>query len=710
MMKLRAPSLATIVTCVAIASLIGCLAFAAFRLYQADHELREKDTESYVWILSQAQFEAARFAEAVTRSVLEEQPAAPQELHERFDVMIGRMHALTEGRLLQKLEGLGYGGEILRQVTDWNALQPLLQAPLSHEQARALNGAAMASARVLRDAANKTLLSEREAEAVARRGYLRVLVESIASVVGILFGAALLSLRLFNGLRDSRRTQRLLRQEQEFSDLVINLSNQGIIIFDARLRCLLWNPGMEALLGIQSHEVVGRPLAAADPLFGEAEVESVLRKVAHGGSALIEHEYLTLDQERCLEISCHPLRVTERDLVIGFVRDVTERWLARKVAEQHSVDLQNEVRQRTVALRQAEGRLIAAIKTAPDGFAAFDPTGKLLLANERMRSLDPVAAFYEDDMSLKEFLSCFAICEGADKRLLEAEPFGPVELDLRFRKDSWAHLSVTQDDGGTIFVRLTDITTYKQAALALQSALDREREMTSAYRSFVSMVSHQFRTPLAIVDSSAQRLMRQGDGVTSEEVAARVGKIRSATSRLTRLVDGVLNAAKLDAGQIELKPSLYDMVELISDLCERQRELSPDIHITLHAPAQGIQASCDGILIEQVVGNLLSNAVKYSGRASAVEVRIAAEDDVVTCSVRDWGIGIPADELGKVFDRFFRARTASGIAGTGIGLNVARQIVQMHGGDIRVESREGEGSLFTFTIPAVSAVQAPQAA
>ena len=569
----------------------------------------------------------------------------------------------------------------------------------------------MSTAELLREAGNAAILAGRDEEASARERYLDVLFQSIASVLGILFGAAVLSLRLYRGMRETRRAQRLLRQEQEFSDLVINLSHQGIIIFDANLRCLLWNPGMEALLRIESHMIVGRPLVSAVPLFERPEIEAVLRRATRGESGLVECEAADPDHERCIEISCHPLRMSERDLVITFVRDVTERWQARKRAERQSFDLQNEVKQRTVALRQAESRLIAAIKTAPDGFAAFDSEGKLLIANERIRSLDLVTGCYQDDLSLQEFLSCFAICEGADQRLLVVpQPFEGIELDLRFRKDYWAHLSVTQVDGGLIFVRLTDVTTYKQAALALQSALDREREMTSAYRSFVSMVSHQFRTPLAIVDSSAQRLMRRGPDVPADEIAARIGKIRNATSRLTRLVDSVLNAAKLDAGQIEINPAAQDLVRLVSDLCERQRELNPQVGISLIAPDQPVEVSCDGMLIEQVVGNLLSNAVKYSGGASTVEVRIASDGEAVSCSVRDWGIGIPADELGKVFDKFFRARTASGIAGTGIGLNVARQIIQMHGGDIRVESREAEGSVFTFTLPFASADKAPQAA
>jgi PAS domain S-box-containing protein len=696
---------------VAIASLIGCLGFAAVRLYQADHALRSMDTESYVWFLSQGQYEAVRFAEASLRAPRTAAPGERDELQERYDIMMSRLAYFMEGKPLRKMEAIGFDGPIREQYETLTRAEPLIRASLSEGQLAGLNVTAMGAARILRDAANKAVAIGRQEASETRQNYLQVLLESIGSVTGILFGAAVLSWLLLKGMRDSQRTQRLLRQEQEFSDLVISLSNQGVVIFDTRLRCLLWNPGMEVLLGVHSHEVVGRALEAADPLFRSADVTGVVQRAVRGESALIEHEDITAERERCLEISCHPLRMSERDLVIAFVRDVTERWQARRQAEQQSVDLRNQVRQRTVALHQAESRLIAAIKTAPDGFAAFDAEGKLLMANERIRSLDPVAGFYRDDMSLEAFLTCFAACEGADERLLTAgQPFSFIELDMQFRNDAWAHLSVTRDDSGTTFVRLTDITTYKHAALALQSALDREREMTSAYRSFVSMVSHQFRTPLAIVDSSAQRLMRQGALVPWEEVVARMTKIRAATSRLTRLVDGVLNAAKMDSGQIELNASEFDLVQLVSDICERQRELDPEIDIVLIAPQAPIQASCDGMLIEQVVGNLLSNAVKYSGTASAVEVRIAKEDDLVTCSVRDWGIGIPQDELAKVFDRFFRARTADGIAGTGIGLNVARQIIQMHGGDIRVESREGEGSIFTFTMPSASAVKAPQAA
>jgi signal transduction histidine kinase len=303
------------------------------------------------------------------------------------------------------------------------------------------------------------------------------------------------------------------------------------------------------------------------------------------------------------------------------------------------------------------------------------------------------------------------MCEGADERLLQVDAaFDEIELDLLIKSGIWAHLSVTKADGGTIFVRLTDITAYKQAAQALQSALDRERETTNAYRSFVSMVSHQFRTPLAILDSSAQRILRRGQNLTPDELTSRVQRIRNATSRLTRLVESVLNAAKLDAGRLELNPVTCSLVDLVAEICERQREVSTHAEVRLNLPDSPVQVYCDNILIEQVVINLLSNAVKYSGENPVVEVKIWTEGSRAFCSVRDWGIGIPADEMSKIFERFYRARTATGIAGTGIGLNFAQKIMHLHGGEIQVESYEAAGSLFTFDLPISNVDQAQQAA
>jgi len=132
-----------------------------------------------------------------------------------------------------------------------------------------------------------------------------------------------------------------------------------------------------------------------------------------GDAALAEEEGLSAEgHERCLEVNCLPVYMAERKLGIAFVRDVTEQWLARKQAERQNFDLEIKVLQRTAALRQAERRLIAAINSASEGFAAFDWTGKLLFANEQIWAAAPISLWCTEDMSLPVFLRCFSMCEG----------------------------------------------------------------------------------------------------------------------------------------------------------------------------------------------------------------------------------------------------------------------------------------------------------
>jgi PAS domain S-box-containing protein len=714
-MKLNLQSYRTsLVTLVAMAGLVACLVFTVARLLNVESDLRSEDTHTNLWQITQTQFEATLFADSLTRKAAGEASVDAQaEPNFRLAILMSRLAVLLEGPQAQVIDKVGMLGALKQSYLQLSLAEPSVANGLDAPGALNLRTQASDLAYELRNVANKVMLLNREQGAMTRNMYLRVVFESLAFIIGIVISASFLLLRLFKGMQEANETRRLLRQEQELSDLVINnISNQGIVIFDERLNCLLWNPGMETLLRLKPDDTVGQNLPQLDPLFGKAEIAQSLNRAIQGESAVLEDDTpLPTGHERCLEINCFPLNMAERKLGIAFIRDVTEQWLARRQAERENLDLEIKVLQRTAALRQAERRLIAAIETAPDGFAAFESTGKLLFANEQIWAADPVAVWCRDEMTLQVFLRCFAMCEGADPRLLQGDTeFDRIELDLLMRKDTWVHLSVTKADGGTIFVRLTDITGYKQAAQALQSALDRERETTNAYRSFVSMVSHQFRTPLAILDSSAQRILRRGQNITQDELVTRIQRIRNATGRLTRLVESVLNAAKLDAGRIELNPASCNLVDLVAEICERQREVSAHAEIRFVAPEKPVEVYCDSMLIEQVVMNLLSNAVKYSGDTPVAEVKIWTDGARAYCSVRDWGIGIPADEIEKIFDRFYRARTATGIAGTGIGLNFAQKIMHLHGGEIQVESYEAAGSLFTFDLPVSPADQAQQAA
>jgi signal transduction histidine kinase len=703
-----------LITLLAMVVLAGCLAFAVSRLFDVERDLRSEDTHTNLWQISQTQFEAVLLAESLAR-------AAGNEVYSddtqtpgfRHAILISRLAVLLEGEQARVIDRIGALGDLKQAYLQMTIIEPVMHAPIDPQEATRLRIQVRDLAYLLRDAANRVMLLNRQEGAEKRSMYLRIVFESFAFILGIILSAAFLILRLFKGIQETSQAKQLLRQEQELSDLVINnVGNQGIVMFDESLQCLLWNPGMEGLLNVKSDQAIGWRLHDLDPLFAKPDVVRSLNQAIEGTSSIFEDDAMSAGgQERCLEINCFPVSMAQRKLGIAFVRDVTEHWLARKQAERQNFDLEIKILQRTAALRQAERRLIAAIESASEGFAAFDWTGKLLFANEQIWAAPPVALWCWEEMSLPVFLRCFAMCEGADTRLLAAQsPFEEIEVDLMIKKGVWARLSVTKADGATIFVRLTDISGYKQVASALQSALERERETTNAYRNFVSMVSHQFRTPLAILDSSAQRILRRGPNLTPEELSTRIQKIRNAGNRLTRLVESVLNAAKLDAGRIEVNPEDCNLVSLVMDISERQSELNSHADIRFEVPDTPVRVYCDSMLIEQVVINLLSNAIKYSGERPVVEIKVWTEGVRAFCSVRDWGIGIPADELPKIFDRFYRARTASGIAGTGIGLNFAQRIMHLHGGDIQVESFEAGGSLFTFDLPLSNVDQAQQAA
>ncbi len=246
----------------------------------------------------------------------------------------------------------------------------------------------------------------------------------------------------------------------------------------------------------------------------------------------------------------------------------------------------------------------------------------------------------------------------------------------------------------------------KTRAEELRQALEKEKELNELQRQFVSMASHEFRTPLAIIDSSAQRLRRHAGEAAPTDVNKRVEKIRSAVGRMTRLMESTLIAARLDAGRPTIQLDDCAVADLLRETCDRQQEIAENHRISCRIRELPQTIKADALALEQIFTNLLSNAVKYAPDAPEIEVTAHGDAGDVVISVRDQGVGIDQDEIPKMFQRFFRARTSAGIAGTGIGLNLVKTLVELHGGTVLVESRKGKGSLFTVRLP----VDGPRAA
>lgn len=289
--------------------------------------------------------------------------------------------------------------------------------------------------------------------------------------------------------------------------------------------------------------------------------------------------------------------------------------------------------------------------------------------------LDQPFFAHEDAEPLYVDLRCFSLRDGA--RII-----GAILLvsDVTERRAAQKEIADHRDH----LEQLVEARTQE-----LDAALTRERATAELYRNFGTMISHQFRTPLAIVDSALHRLMRRRDKLTPEEVLERGGNARHAIARLTGLVESTLDAARLDAGQIEIRSQPCDLIEVIAEVCSHQSEQAPGRTISIDvAKDHDVVAYCDPIQAENILANLVSNAVKYSPDETPIAIGLADNGAHIECTVANEGTLEDPTEREALFERYYRGKNAEGRPGIGVGLYMARALARLQGGDVRLLSSD----------------------
>jgi signal transduction histidine kinase len=240
----------------------------------------------------------------------------------------------------------------------------------------------------------------------------------------------------------------------------------------------------------------------------------------------------------------------------------------------------------------------------------------------------------------------------------------------------------------------------RQQAETLQRALAQEKELSELKLQFFSMVSHEFRTPLSLIVGSAQLLGESLKSVVEPAKLKNLYRIQSSAKVMTQLLSDVLTLARADAGKLECNPSLMEMQTFCLNLVEDFQVFSESKR-TIKFIKQGscTHANLDEKLLYSILSNLLSNAIKYSVTESTVYLTLICEPDAVTFQIRDEGIGIALEEQQKLYDPFSRGKNAREIIGTGLGLAVVKKCLDLHRGEISVESEVGMGTTFTVRIP-----------
>ena len=238
-----------------------------------------------------------------------------------------------------------------------------------------------------------------------------------------------------------------------------------------------------------------------------------------------------------------------------------------------------------------------------------------------------------------------------------------------------------------------------EQAAALEQGLENERRLTAQQRDFVSMTSHEFRTPLTVIDGHAQRLIKTCDRLDATDAAERGTRIRSAVQRITNIMDSLLGASRLLDGHAVFHPSNLDPGALLRDACQAHRDATRGAVITEEFASLPATIHGDPKLLFHAFSNLISNAIKYSPAGSPTEVVAREEPGWLVVQVRDRGIGIPSRDRERLFERYFRGSNATGVAGTGVGLHLVSMVVALHQGEVFAESLEGVGSRFVVRLP-----------
>jgi PAS domain S-box-containing protein len=234
----------------------------------------------------------------------------------------------------------------------------------------------------------------------------------------------------------------------------------------------------------------------------------------------------------------------------------------------------------------------------------------------------------------------------------------------------------------------------------LRGEMEKEREVTQLKEDFITMVSHDFRTPLAVIMTSRDMLERYYERLTQTRRAEQLQKIRDQVWYMTGMLDDVLLLGKARAKKLEFNPTTIDLKKVCWSVFDETRMTDNENH-TFHLDARGQLGNLrlDAKLIHRILSNLLNNAVKYSPEGGIIRLELSREDKKVNLRVSDQGIGIPKKDQTRLFEPFHRGGNTSGIVGTGLGLAIVYESVEIHGGSISVQSDEGVGSIFTVCLP-----------
>ncbi|WP_321339859.1 PAS-domain containing protein [Breoghania sp.] len=476
-------------------------------------------------------------------------------------------------------------------------------------------------------------------------------------------------------------------------------NNQEVLVFSRRAKELLGLPEEIFRSDPNLHDILRffaerGDYGPGDP--DELAARVIARSVKPGGYAFDR----PMQDGRYLHIQTTELPTSGHVMVYSDVtatREVEQRLTASQD------ELIRKLSARTQELEENREVLACAINAIPNALVMVDAEGRVKLANAVMRTIYPEIEAHLEKQSL--VMEAFPVSCGTAKDL--AECIALISADgERSIFGRWYRIRVSDLATGGHIIVFTDITDLKKQNEKLRAHTDqlvkhlrKEQRLNEMQRQFVSMASHEFRTPLAIIDGAAQRLNRRFERLTPDEGRERIGHIREAVLRINYLIERFIDFSVSQDGNLEIEPQDCEFLPVLKSVCEREGQVQKTHRIRLTESVGNLVLSFDRRMIEQCLVNIIGNAVKYSPGQEEVLVEARIDGKWLCIDVTDFGVGIPRKEIKKVFSRFYRASTSSGIPGTGIGLNLTEMIVVRHKGRMSIRSEVGKGCTVSMRLP-----------
>jgi PAS domain S-box-containing protein len=491
-----------------------------------------------------------------------------------------------------------------------------------------------------------------------------------------------------------------------------------------------WNNGAARMFGYDAEDVLGQSVTILTPPDREGEAARLIARVLEG-ERVVNYETQRLHKDgTAIDVS-----FTYSAILDASGRAVGVSAIAQDISERRRAE---------AAVRESETKFRAFVETTKEWVWALDAGGRLSYANpavEQILGYAPkeilgrlgVDLVHEDDRDRVTWVTADA---GAQR-----EGWHGLILRWRHKDGSYRHLESTataifdpdgvpsgfrgtnRDVTGRILAeaeRESLLEAAEKARVAAEAAQrdlaaqnERLRELDKLKDEFIALVSHELRTPLTSIRGYTELLLDETAGELSDDQRQFLEVVERNSHRLLHLVGDLLFLAQIEAGKLVLEIGALDMGSIASESVEAARPAAEEKRITLTLATGPVPLlAADRARMGQLLDNLVSNAVKFTPEGGRVDVRLRTLKGCAVVEVRDSGIGIPQAEKRFLFQRFFRTSTATehAIQGTGLGLAISKAIVEAHGGEIAVESVEGEGTTFRVTFPLQQGAAEAQAA